>query len=273
MMSNSLSLTILRTLASFIPPFPHASGISNRLIKPLYCWLSHGPVTVTIWNGTRLMLNPCDCIGGNLCFIPHLYDRWERRMLAKYLKPDMTFVDLGANIGAYSLWVSRVLGVNGEIVSIEADPEIYRVLVHNLELNCIDANVTTIRSGVSDAEEDLPFSRNLTGNAGGSSFLSGGESALSIHCNTLSTLLNESGVRKVDFIKIDIEGYELRVLRKYFDDIQDSPALKPQFFLIELFEGPLSNDNIYIKAILALMENEGYFAIEHRGNSLFRLKN
>lgn len=272
MMGRNTLLNILRGLAKLIPPITHATGLSNRIIKPLYCVLYSGQVTITIWGNIVITLDPCDCVGGNLCFIPHLYDRWERQVLAQYLRPNMTFVDLGANIGAYSLWASKFLGSKGEIVAIEADPITFKTLEHNLHQNRVNASIVAINKGISDQAEELPFSRNQTGNSGGNTFLASNVVSDFIQCDTLLDVLIAAGVKEVNFIKINIEGFELKVLNKYFKDVEDSPNLKPEFLLIEIFEGPMGQDNNYLLDVFALLETQGYEAIEHRGNSLFRLK-
>jgi hypothetical protein len=129
-----------------------------------------------------------------------------------------------------------------------------------------------INKGISDQTEELPFSRNTTGNSGGNSFLACDVGSVFIQCDTLLNVLMATGVKEVNFIKIDIEGFELRVLQKYFKDVEDSPNLKPEFLLIEIFEGPLRQDNNYQRDLLALLKAQRYESIEHRGNSLFRLK-
>ena len=127
-------LKTLRWLTPLIPPILHASGLINRLIRPLYCRINPNALTIKIWDNIKLTVDPCDCIGDNLLFTSHLYNRWERRILKQYLEldPDMTFVDVGANIGAYSLWASKFLGINGRIVSIEANPETFKLLKNNI---------------------------------------------------------------------------------------------------------------------------------------------
>jgi len=203
--------------------------------------------------------------------VPHLYDHWERGLIAKYLHQEMVFVDIGANIGAYSLWASKYLGAGGKIVAIEADPIIFKKLSHNLHQNHIVSDVVLINGGISDKAEELSFFRNTTGNAGGSSFVVGDGEAIQIKCDTLFNVLRSAQISKVDFIKIDIEGFEFKVLKKYFVDTKEIPELKPKYLLIEILEGPLKNDGKLRKDLMDLLETQGYLLVGQRGNSLFRL--
>ncbi len=58
-----------------------------------------------------------------------------QRALVDYLRPGMTFYDLGANIGFFSLMAARLVGPNGRVISFEADPEIAARLRENLSRN------------------------------------------------------------------------------------------------------------------------------------------
>jgi len=268
-----VTLAALRRMTALIPPIPHASGLSNRIVKPLYLTISRDPVELPVWNGLRMKLDPADALGGYLCFIPHLYDRWERGVIENHLRHDMTFVDLGANIGAYSLWASQFLSAEGGLVAIEASPSVFRTLEHNLRLNTIRAPWKAICKGVSDKQETLSFAQNIHGNAGGSGFLPESKgSAIPLECDTLLSVLLSNGIDRMNFLKVDIEGFELRVLRRFFQDVRGLPALKPEFVLVEIFEGPLRAAHANTAALLGVLDSAGYVTVEHHGNSLFRLR-
>ena len=64
----------------------------------------------------------------------------------------MTFIDLGANIGAYSLWASKYLGPSGMTRAIEADPITFHKLTINFSQNHLDPQVLMVNSGISDKE-------------------------------------------------------------------------------------------------------------------------
>lgn len=271
MIARNNLLKLLRMLTMLIPPLPFASAISNKIVKKLYCALFSGEATVIIWGDITMTLDPCDCVGGNLCFLPHLYDRWERSVLAQYLKPEMTFIDLGANIGAYSLWASKYLGPSGTIIAIEADPVTFHKLTTNLNQNHLDSQVLMVNSGISDKEEELDFFRNTSDNAGANSFVVAHGEKVKVKCNSLAEVLNSLQVMKVDFLKIDIEGFELKVLKKFLHDAKKLPSLKPEYLLIEIVEGPLWQNKKLLSDMLELLRCNDYILEGQKGNSLFRL--
>jgi FkbM family methyltransferase len=269
MTNQPLLLTVLRGLTRLIPPLPHASGLSNRIVKPFYNAFHRGRVTIPVWGGMLATVDPADAMGGNLCFIPHLYDRWERRLLSRYLRPDSVFVDVGANIGAYSLWAGLFVSEGGTIVSIEADPDTFRTLTANLECNRLRARLVPLQVGVSDRPEVLWIRRSTT-NAAGNTLIESENSGPSVPCKTLYAVLEEAGIRRVDFLKVDVEGMDLKVLRKYFEETASHPDMHPALALVEILEGPAAKRPGYMQEMIDMFASNGYDAVEHRMNSLFR---
>lgn len=109
-----------------------------------------------------------------------------------------------------------------------------------------------INSGISDNEEELNFFRNTSENAGGNSFLIGDGDAMKLKRSTLAEALKLVQVSKVGFIEIDIEGFEFKVLKKYFEDTKYSPDLKPEYLLVKILEGPLRHNSEYERDLLEL---------------------
>src|SRR5580704_12313131 len=76
-----LLFRLLSGLTRRLPDFPHASGLSNRVVKPLWARTHRGVYRVRVWEGVDMIVDPAEGIGGNLAFIPQLYDVWEREAL------------------------------------------------------------------------------------------------------------------------------------------------------------------------------------------------
>lgn len=74
--------------------------------------------------------------------------------MAERLKPGDVFVDVGANIGYFSLLASKLVGPGGRVVAIEASPEVFDLLRRNLELNKAH-NVRAVNVAISDREGSL----------------------------------------------------------------------------------------------------------------------
>lgn len=181
--------------------------------------------------GRKMLLNPSDWISSTLIFTPQWYDYRERKFLREVLEKGDYVVDIGANIGAYTLIFADLVGMSGIVTAIEAEEKNARRLTHNISINGIDW-IRIHNYGVSDKKESLSLLLNITGNAGGHSFFRQPDNDNSIiqkiECKPLFDLIEK---RKAKLFKLDIEGFEWRVLRKYFEDVSES--LWPTYILLE----------------------------------------
>jgi FkbM family methyltransferase len=264
------ALMWIRWLTSLIPPIPHASGLINRIVKPLWCRVTRQPVVLPVWGKTRMLLHPADTVGGNLTFIPHLWDRWERQFIRKILKPGSVFVDVGSNIGAYALWAADVVGSNGRVVAIEADPLTIEDLRRNVHLNRLESVISVCHVGVSDRDEVLRVERRCEG-LGVTRLVSDRQcSGPEITCRTLVGVLRSAGIDHVDMLKIDIEGFEPRVLKQYFYETEQQPRLRATHLLVEIDGGPLSR--IEKNSLSELIQANQYELLHTGPNAAFRRK-
>lgn len=140
-----------------------------------------------------------------------------KNFMKKSVSPGWTAYDIGANIGVYSLLLSRLVGRHGSVVSIEANPVCVYFLQINIENNKIE-NCTIYPFAVSDNEKDIPFTINYgntnLGISNDSSFYGskvGHE--ITVHSNGIDNLLRLVQINKPDFIKIDVEGVEGTVIQ------------------------------------------------------------
>lgn len=245
-----LELSLMVSLTRRLPRVRGAGAAAN-LLKRVYLRKNRGPVDADVF-GMTMRLDPQECIDGGILFYPHLYERTEVRFMLEHLRPGDCFLDVGANIGFYSLLASRAVGAHGRVIAIEADPINCDKLVGNLRLNGI-RNVTAVCVGVSDKQERLGLGINATGNRGGNSFLSLGRVTIPVECQPLSAILERHGVEAIAGAKFDIEGFEYRVLRQFFSDV--GPKLHPQFLIVE--QNDTLNDQSEGDAI-QLLVSRGY---------------
>jgi FkbM family methyltransferase len=205
------------------------AGFTANLLKRFYLRERRDAVEADVL-GFRMKLEPAECIDGGLLFYPHLYEHHEIAFLKRNLRSGDVFLDIGANIGFYSLIASPIVGNQGMVLAIEADPYNYQKLIMNLKVNNIE-NVQALNVGVSDKEEILRLGLNVTGNRGGNSFLSTSKHGIHVNCHPLSALLKNNHIEKIGGAKFDIEGFEFRVLDGFFNDADHS--LYPNFIIIE----------------------------------------
>jgi FkbM family methyltransferase len=180
-----------------------------------------------------MVLRPYDYVDRHLFFAPQLYDRWEVSLIHKVVRPDDTVLDIGANIGFYSLVFSRLVGPGGKVVAIEAMPDTYQRLMRNVELNKC-RNLIPINVGVSDMASEMTIWIRSETNSGANSLVKTDENCLEgpkVPVLPLIDVLQAHRITSVKFAKFDIEGMERRVLKKFFEDAPEE--LFPVYILGE----------------------------------------
>jgi FkbM family methyltransferase len=160
---------------------------------------------------------------------PQFFDPIELQVLAAAIRDGFTFVDLGANVGVYSLFVAGLAGRKARILAVEPQPEIYRRLAFNVAANDL-GTIRTLQCAVADRDGTLDLFIDR-GNRGQSSIAMVTGEKVSVPCRTLESVLVEAGFDRVDALKIDIEGAEDTVLAPFFATAP--PALWPSLILLE----------------------------------------
>ena len=258
------SLTALTALSRLLPPVRGSGSIALYGIRRLY--RGKGRSVLPIWPGVRMAVDPSDCLGGLLAFVPHLYDASERKAIASVLRPGDLFVDVGSNIGAYALWAARSVGPSGRVLAIEPDQENHSLLLENIRLNGFEDRVHVVRCGVSDQRQVLRLHRNVRGNCGGHNFLGVGMEGPDVPCLPLDEVLNVAAMGNIRMMKLDIEGFETRVLQCYFGRV--FAAERPDYLLVEIKGGPLGAEDK--QALRQLILCHGYRIVQEGANALFR---
>ena len=126
------------------------------------------------------------------------------------LKPGEIVIDCGADVGDFTMYASRAVGQSGQVIAFEPDPAICERLRFNLELNGIN-NVIVVQKGVWFEKTTLKF---MSAKDKPRTFLldDSGEGIIEIPVVSIDDELKELGIKKVDFIKMDVEGAELEAV-------------------------------------------------------------
>lgn len=191
--------------------------------------------------------------------------------LINYIKPGFTCIDLGANQGEYTLWMSKLTGSQGEVHSFEPAPKMIAQLKKNLQANqYFSKNVQVHEYGLSD--EDcfvdlyLPEEGLQVANEGAASVFKSSEKdefIARIELKKSGDTIRKVISKKVDFMKIDIEGSEMKALKGMEEVLrEDKPII-----LIEINKKALNNAGSSPLEVARFLENLGYnfFFIEQRG--------
>jgi FkbM family methyltransferase len=177
-------------------------------------------------------------------------DIW--RFVAARLRPGMVFVDAGANIGAYTLPAAKLVAPGGRVIAFEAHPLTFGLLKGNVEANGI-ANATVVNEALGEEPGRLRLSF-TTANPGETHIAAGDETGAEVPVTPLDAALEARGVGAVDYLKIDVEGFELPVLRGARATIRRSPTIVVQ---TELQERHAERYGHSIGAIADLLRGEG----------------
>ncbi len=216
-----------------------------------------------------MTLNPNDSVEGELLFHPHLYEREEREFLMRQLRAGDTFLDAGAHLGFFSLDAAKRVGRQGKVLAIEAHPVTHARLKENFATNQLP-QCLAVHQGLSDAPGELPLTLE-SGNSGANSFLiDRSDRSIIVKCDTLLHVLLQNGIQSIQAAKFDLEGFEFRVLKAFF---QEAPrSLWPRFILVEHF--PDQNAAVGGSSKDLLLSNDYEIAWQRhpRPNIVFKLK-
>jgi FkbM family methyltransferase len=207
--------------------------------------------------GLRMRLHPRrnGCEKGVL-FTPQMYEAGEREELfaaidaARAAGRRFEFVDIGANVGLFSLLVASYAGANARILAIEPEPENLTRLRFNMSLNpaiaidvaglALGERAETVALDIDRRDKGGTRTRPLAQRAGG----------LHVECRPLLSVLREAGVSRIDALKIDVEGNEDAVLVPFFREAPQS--LWPDLIIVE------DARELWREDLFSLLTNNGY---------------
>ena len=195
------------------------------------------------------------------------HEVWEApntKIVKKTVKPGMTVIDIGANLGYYALLEAKRVGPTGRVYAIEPVERNYNVLLKNIELNRAkniipfefavgaEKGVKTMQlsklSNLGTILSDIPhsdfFHRYTRDNAAGE---------MECEVVTVDDFVREQGIDRVDLIRMDIEGYEVEAFKGMWETIE---RFKPMIFM-ETHHRVFANQHIYDDFLLDVME-KGY---------------
>jgi FkbM family methyltransferase len=152
---------------------------------------------------------------GDITILPTLltgeYEKDELDALLSRVRQCSTFVDVGANVGVYSVLGARAVGGTGHVVAAEPNPSARRLLEANVERNHAE-RVQVVPFAIADVEGDLAWERTPYHGTGrlARAERQGGET---VRATTLDALTRDLGLTLVGgAVKVDVEGFEPRVI-------------------------------------------------------------
>lgn len=165
------------------------------------------------WSRVMPFMDP---VKGAFDFELYGWDVRELRFLRRYLRPGMTFVDIGAHLGLYAILAARLVKPGGRVLAFEPSPAIFRRLRWHLRWNA-GTDVSTFACAVGASETTLPLYVPTGGVDTVSSLRSpgvghGGSRPVEVRVRPFDAVATEQQLASLDLVKLDVEGAEAEVL-------------------------------------------------------------
>ena len=205
-------------------------GAFRPMLSRLVNLLRAGPIDVQYQGASFRFYPQASATERGALFNPD-YNVEELDFLRAQTRDGGVFVDIGANVGTYAMALARRVGASGKVIAIEPHPVTHARLAFNRKASGF-AQVILIAAAAGAADGELMIETD--GDNLGASHIVSGEGAgdaLRVPSLRLLRVLEEAGVERVDALKIDVEGFEDRVLTGFFKDAPQE--LWPRAVVIE----------------------------------------
>lgn len=238
-------------------------GLARR---HLWVWKAHRAV----WRLTRsdrvliaghdMLLDRNDSLG----LASGDYEPEEHAWYLSVLRPGDLVVEVGANIGYFSLILARAVGPEGRVLSYEPDPELNSILRRNLAHNGY-LNVEARQAAVADKAGELTFYRSAKSMGDNRLFTHGVDGAtFKVRTVALDDDLADLD-RRIDLVKMDIQGAEPLALAGFERILGQRP---PRRMLIEFWPHGITGMGHDPRAVVELLRKHGYLVEELGGGEL-----
>jgi FkbM family methyltransferase len=191
----------------------------------------------------------------------------EMDFLYRYLKSGDIFFDIGANIGAISLLAaSRQVK---KIYAWEPSPAPLQCFYQNIKLNNLENIIFVREKVVSDHKERVPFTIGAHSETDHIAYSSDKKQSLSIQAETLDSFISSQGLSFIDFVKIDVEGAELKVLKGLEENLHNG---KIGVLIVEINKNS-QQFGYSCSEIISYLEKRNFLVYYFDGLKLKRLQN
>lgn len=183
---------------------------------------------------------------------PQFFDPEELEILRARMRPDFQFIDLGANVGTYSIFVGLLAGPGARILAVEPQDAILMRLRANIALNNLDINVAPVAVGDREGTIEFAVDCNNLGFTSVNTERRGRDEPqyIRLPMRKLLGLVQEHGFERIDALKADIEGAEDLALLPFFEEAPRS--LWPRLVIME------DNENEWRRDCIAFLRERDY---------------
>jgi FkbM family methyltransferase len=199
-------------------------------------------------DGSLVYIDLMDCgVSRNILFGDH--ERTETELIRSYLSEGSVFIDIGANIGWYTIQTARWVGRAGNVFSFEPRPSTFEHLTKSIKINGLD-NITAYKIALSDEKGTAMLMTPEGHKNPGSSYLGNGD-GIPVSLAKLDDIIPP--LKRLDLIKMDVEGWEPNVIKGAKQTIRKfKPTILSEISPWMLRERSGISDREYISLIKSL---------------------
>jgi FkbM family methyltransferase len=172
-------------------------------------WAAGRPLIEIQRNAGGVLVHPLDYGVAWSLYTGHGFGDLEEAFLQTWIRPGMQVVDIGANVGLFTVALAKMVGPSGRILAIEPDPTNARLLKANVKRTGASC-VTVCQCGAGATQASAKLTRSATNF--GDHRIGPGDAAHSeeveIELKAVDDLVRENNFTRVDFIKLDVQGFE-----------------------------------------------------------------
>ena len=206
----------------------HRLPLARRLVSFLYRWLAPKGIILIKVGEHKMYVDSRDVTISRILLTAGSWERGTTRLFEDIIQKGMVVLDVGANIGYFTLIAAKLVGEEGKVFAFEPEPYNFDLLARNLKLNGYH-HVIPIQKAISDKNGRATLFLDKT--QWGQHSLSRGNvtnfsgNSVEVEVQTLDDFLKDFGHR-VDFAKIDVQGAESAVIQGMRQIIKNNKNLK-----------------------------------------------
>ena len=225
--------SLVASLTRLYPLYSGGGALANKSLIQKLAGTSTERVWASVPGGeVKAALN--DYVGRAAFYVGDL-DRKITWICAQIVKPGDTVLDIGANIGMVTLWLSTLVGKKGKVHAFEPNPEVQKILAETLVHNQV-SNVCLHSFALGEEQGSLEL-RIPKFNTGAASLIRHRDlidgDRVEVPVRSLSKIVEEEGIKSIRLLKIDVEGFEAEVLKGGEEVLRE---IRPEAILFELNE-------------------------------------
>lgn len=228
-------------------------GIAAKILRPDISLYRGSAVRRVERDGIRYELDPADYIEWTIYYG---VERELKSSLYSLVEPGQTVLDIGTNVGEVLLHFGRRVGPRGRAIGFEPNPETLEKCLRNITLNP-SPKVEIHGVALGDRPGEVMLGRPTAANAGADRVVTSGE-GVRVPITTLDRFVEEQALTTVDLIKIDVEGFDLNVLRGAERTIE---LFRPILF-VELSDSNLREQGESAAGLVKWLEEHRYFVAD-----------